>query len=77
MHKRLFVTLAVSAAFSGVLAASTTASAEPNPPGCEKSYFCIYAGEGQTGQLLVKSEGNWTRERQRQIRLQQRRGVPR
>ncbi|MEG8274871.1 peptidase inhibitor family I36 protein [Streptomyces sp. AHA2] len=60
MRHHVFAALSVSVAFTAVLAASPSASAEPNPPGCEKGYFCIYAGEGQTGQLLVKSEGNWS-----------------
>ncbi|GHH45494.1 peptidase inhibitor family I36 protein [Streptomyces candidus] len=54
------VPVAVSALFAASLALAPAAAAEPNPPGCEKEYFCLYAGEGQTGQLLVKTKGNWT-----------------
>lgn len=54
------LTATVSAAFAASVALAPAASAEPNPPGCEKENFCIYAGEGQTGQLLVKTKDNWT-----------------
>ncbi|MCS0606464.1 hypothetical protein NX794_35440 [Streptomyces sp. LP11] len=58
MHKSL-VPLLASATLAGVIALAPSASAEPNPPGCDKEFFCIYAGEGQTGQLLVKSQHSW------------------
>ncbi|MFG3250303.1 hypothetical protein [Streptomyces sp. NPDC048187] len=60
MRKRLLLPLLASAALTGVVALAPTASAEADPPGCGKEFFCIYAGEGQTGQLLVKSQHSWT-----------------
>ncbi|MCS0637539.1 peptidase inhibitor family I36 protein [Streptomyces sp. LP05-1] len=60
MRKRLLVPLLASTALTCAVTLAPTAHAEPNPPGCDKEYFCIYAGEGQTGQLLVKSKGNWS-----------------
>ncbi|MFG3102256.1 hypothetical protein ACGFZL_17270 [Streptomyces sp. NPDC048182] len=60
MRQRLLLPLLASAALTGVLALAPTASAEADPAGCGKQFFCIYAGEGQTGQLLVKSQHSWT-----------------
>jgi len=60
MNKRALGTLAAVAAFAGVLGTAPTASAEPNPAGCGKGSFCIYAGEYSTGQLVLKSGGNWS-----------------
>jgi hypothetical protein len=60
MNKRALGTLAAVAAFAGVLGAAPTASAVPNPPGCEKGNFCIYSGPESTGQLVLKSTGNWS-----------------
>ncbi|MFD8964913.1 peptidase inhibitor family I36 protein [Streptomyces sp. NPDC059568] len=60
MRHRSIAALAVSAAFAAVVAAAPTASAEPNPPGCPKQYFCAYSGEGQSGSLLLKTAGNWS-----------------
>lgn len=40
---------AVAAAFAGVLALAPAASAEANPPGCGKGYFCAYSGANQSG----------------------------
>ncbi|WP_328877251.1 peptidase inhibitor family I36 protein [Streptomyces sp. NBC_00299] len=50
----------VAAAFAGVLALAPGASAEANPPGCGKGYFCAYSGANQTGRLLLKVAGNWS-----------------
>ncbi|MEV6676465.1 peptidase inhibitor family I36 protein [Streptomyces erythrochromogenes] len=60
MNKRAFGSLAAAAAIAGVLAAAPTASAAPVPPGCDKGYFCIYSGDYGTGQLVLKSDGNWS-----------------
>ncbi|MFK4116976.1 peptidase inhibitor family I36 protein [Streptomyces longwoodensis] len=63
MPTRLTLTLALpllaATALTGLVLAPT-ASAEADPPGCPKEYFCIYAGEGQTGQLLLKTQHSWT-----------------
>ncbi|GAA2990878.1 hypothetical protein Sfulv_00830 [Streptomyces fulvorobeus] len=37
-----------------------TASAEPSPPDCPSGYFCAWSGPNQTGQLVVKTAGDWT-----------------
>ncbi|GAA3134797.1 peptidase inhibitor family I36 protein [Streptosporangium carneum] len=60
MRKRVVSVLAASAAFISVMATTTGASAEPNPPGCPKGYFCAYSGPNQTGTLVLKTAGNWT-----------------
>jgi hypothetical protein len=59
VRKRLSL-LATAAAFAGVIAMAPTASAEADPPGCPRGYFCAWSGPNQTGQLLVKTAGNWT-----------------
>jgi hypothetical protein len=51
---------AVAAAFAGVLAVAPSASAEPNPAGCGKGYFCAYSGANQSGRLLLRVAGNWS-----------------
>ncbi|MFE7894691.1 peptidase inhibitor family I36 protein [Streptomyces sp. NPDC057412] len=51
---------AVAAAFAGVLAVAPSASAEPDPAGCGKGYFCAYSGAGQSGRLVLKVAGNWS-----------------
>ncbi|GAA3883073.1 hypothetical protein GCM10023084_39960 [Streptomyces lacrimifluminis] len=60
MNKRALGALAAVAAFAGVLGAAPTASAVPDPPGCDKGNFCVYSGEWETGRLVLKSEGNWS-----------------
>ncbi len=50
----------VAVAVTGVLTTATTASAEANPPGCGKGYFCAYSGPDQTGRLVLKVAGNWS-----------------
>ncbi|MEV6997821.1 peptidase inhibitor family I36 protein [Streptomyces sp. NPDC093982] len=60
MRKRAAIGAVATAAFATVLVTAPTASAEPNPPGCPKEYFCAYSGENQTGQLVVKTKGNWS-----------------
>ncbi|MFI9770200.1 peptidase inhibitor family I36 protein [Streptomyces sp. NPDC052415] len=61
MNKRALGALAAAAAIAGVLGAAPTASAaEVPPPGCDKGYFCIYSGDSGTGQLVLKSDGNWS-----------------
>lgn len=50
---------AAAAAAAGVLGTAAPASAEPNPPGCPKGYFCAYAANDQRGAQLVRSWGNW------------------
>jgi hypothetical protein len=40
VRKRLGV-LATAAVFVGVVAMAPTASAEPDPPGCPRGYFCV------------------------------------
>ncbi|MER6914556.1 peptidase inhibitor family I36 protein [Streptomyces sp. NPDC000594] len=60
MHQRAVVGAVAAAAFAGVLGIAPSASAEPNPPGCGKGYFCAYSGENQTGQLVLRTAGNWT-----------------
>ncbi len=64
MRKRMIGTLAVAASFAGLMATAPSASAEPNPPGCPKGYFCAYSGENQTGTLVVKTAGNWSGNKQ-------------
>lgn len=60
MRKRAAFGAVAAAAFTTVLVTAPGASAEPNPPGCPKEYFCVYSGENQTGQLVMKTAGNWT-----------------
>ncbi|MEU3854846.1 peptidase inhibitor family I36 protein [Streptomyces sp. NPDC029554] len=60
MRTRTAAGAVTAAAFATVLAAAPGASAEPDPPECPKGYFCAYSGENQTGQLVVKTAGNWT-----------------
>ncbi|WEH14748.1 peptidase inhibitor family I36 protein [Streptomyces sp. VNUA24] len=60
MRKRTIATLSASAALAAVAVVAPTASAEPNPPGCDRGAFCIYSGQNQTGSLLVESQGNWS-----------------
>jgi hypothetical protein len=60
MHRRLLAALTTSAAFAGIMVGAPAASAEPDPPGCPKGYFCVYSGQHQTGQLVMKTAGNWT-----------------
>ncbi|MFE7170044.1 peptidase inhibitor family I36 protein [Streptomyces sp. NPDC057616] len=60
MRKRAAVGAMAAAAFAAVLATAPGASAEADPPGCPKEYFCAYSGENQTGQLVVKTKGNWS-----------------
>ncbi|MEU6059270.1 hypothetical protein [Streptomyces sp. NPDC047097] len=60
MNKRVLATLAAAMSATAILATAPPATAEPNPPGCEKGYFCIYSGESATGRLVHKSSGNWS-----------------
>ncbi|MEG3630816.1 hypothetical protein [Streptomyces poriticola] len=60
MRKRAIGILATAAAFAGVIATAPSASAEPNPPGCGKGYFCAYSGYDQSGRLLLRTAGNWS-----------------
>ncbi|MFJ8936525.1 peptidase inhibitor family I36 protein [Streptomyces sp. NPDC102365] len=60
MHRKTAATLATAAAMLGVIASAPTASAEANPPGCPKGYFCAYSGPDQTGTLVLKTAGNWS-----------------
>ena len=60
MRKRAAFGAVAAAAFTAVLATAPSASAEANPPGCGKEYFCAYSGENQTGQLVLKTKGNWS-----------------
>ena len=60
MRKRAAVGAVAAAAFATVLATAPGASAEANPPGCGKGYFCVYSGPDQTGQLVMRTAGNWT-----------------
>ncbi|MFI6277410.1 peptidase inhibitor family I36 protein [Streptomyces sp. NPDC050988] len=60
MRKRAAFGAVAAAAFTAVLATAPSASAEPNPPGCGKEYFCAYSGENQTGRLVLKTKGNWS-----------------
>ncbi|MGC9540380.1 peptidase inhibitor family I36 protein [Streptomyces sp. UG1] len=60
MRKQAAVGAVAAAAFTTVLVTAPGASAEPNPPGCEKEYFCAYSGVNQTGRLVVKTKGNWS-----------------
>ncbi|MFS8197492.1 peptidase inhibitor family I36 protein [Streptomyces sp. CWNU-52B] len=50
----------VAAALLGVVGVAPTASAEANPAGCGKGYFCAYSGANQSGQLVLKVAGNWS-----------------
>lgn len=60
MNKRALGALASVAAIAGVLGAAPAASAAEVPPGCDRGYFCIYSGDSGTGQLVLKSDGNWS-----------------
>ncbi|TDB92115.1 peptidase inhibitor family I36 protein [Actinomadura sp. 7K534] len=61
MSRRAIVTTAASALIgAGLLVTAPAAAAEPNPPGCEKGYFCLYSSYDQTGGLVLKRAGNWT-----------------
>ncbi|MGI3204226.1 hypothetical protein ACRJ4W_50910 [Streptomyces sp. GLT-R25] len=33
---------------------------KPIRPGARRSTFCAYSGENQTGQLVLKTKGNWS-----------------
>ncbi|MFJ5266617.1 peptidase inhibitor family I36 protein [Streptomyces sp. NPDC088387] len=59
MRKLALSTLAAAAAFAAVVVTAPTASAEPNPPGCPKGYFCAYSEPDQRGTLLLATAGNW------------------
>ncbi|MFJ9623530.1 hypothetical protein [Streptomyces sp. NPDC101181] len=60
MRIRTLAPLAIALSVATTLALAPTASAEPDPSGCPKENFCIYAGEGQTGTVLVRTPNNWT-----------------
>ncbi|MEV6176779.1 hypothetical protein [Streptomyces sp. NPDC052015] len=60
MGKRVLGALAAVAAIAGVLGTAPAASAEPNPPGCDKGNFCIYSEMMEEGRLVLKSAGNWS-----------------
>ncbi|MFI8100792.1 peptidase inhibitor family I36 protein [Streptomyces sp. NPDC086023] len=60
MRTRVLGVLAATAAFAGVMATAPSASAEGDPPGCPKGYFCAYSGYDQSGTLLLKTWGNWS-----------------
>jgi hypothetical protein len=58
MRKRAKIALGI-ATFASVFAVTPGASAEPDPPGCPKGYFCAYSGPDQTGRLVLKTASNW------------------
>ncbi|MET9800115.1 hypothetical protein [Streptomyces sp. NPDC006368] len=60
MRTSTLVTAALSATFATLTVLAPAASAEPDPSGCPKENFCVYAGEGQTGALVLKVTDNWT-----------------
>ncbi|MFC8194578.1 peptidase inhibitor family I36 protein [Streptomyces sp. NPDC060006] len=62
MRKRVLSALAGAAALAGVMSIAPTASAEANPPGCPKGYFCAYSEPDQRGTLLMKTAGDWSGE---------------
>jgi len=33
---------------------------EASPPGCPKGYFCAWSGPDQTGNIVVRTQGNWS-----------------
>lgn len=59
VHRRRSIALAVSTCMGAIIATAAPASAEPNPPGCPKGYFCVYAGINQQN-LLLRTAGNWS-----------------
>ncbi|HET6860025.1 MAG TPA: peptidase inhibitor family I36 protein [Streptomyces sp.] len=60
MRKRTIGILASAGALAATVGLSGTASAEPNPPNCPKGYFCMYSGPNQTGELRLRTAGNWS-----------------
>jgi hypothetical protein len=60
MRKRTLGTLAAAGALAMTMGIAPSASAEPNPPGCPKGYFCAYSGPNQTGTLKLRTWGNWS-----------------
>ncbi|RSM59252.1 hypothetical protein DMH03_25720 [Amycolatopsis sp. WAC 01376] len=59
MRKSISTAVATSAAVTAIVPTAPAASAEPNPPGCEKGYFCVY-DYYPGGPLLLKTAGNWS-----------------
>lgn len=59
MRKRAVSTLAGAAALAAVFTSAPVASAEPNPPGCPKGYFCAYSEPDQRGTLLLATDRDW------------------
>ncbi|KOT87237.1 hypothetical protein ADK86_36845 [Streptomyces sp. NRRL F-5755] len=51
--------LAGTAALASLFTSASAASAEPDPPGCFKGYFCMYSGENLTGVMLSRTRANW------------------
>jgi hypothetical protein len=60
MRIRTMSIAAVSAAFATVFASAPGASAEPDPPGCPRGYFCAWQGPDRTGPMVVRTAGNWS-----------------
>jgi hypothetical protein len=59
LRKRTARILAAPLALAGVIALAPAANAEPSPPGCPKEYFCAWGGPDRTGQIVVRTRGNW------------------
>lgn len=60
MLRRLIAVLGAAIAFASLVVPAAPASAEPNPPGCPKEYFCAYSGINQTGTLVLATKHNWS-----------------
>jgi len=60
MRKSVIAAMAGLAGAASLVLNAPGASAEPNPAGCEKGYFCIWSGQNQTGTRLVHAAGNWS-----------------
>ncbi|GAA4798838.1 hypothetical protein [Streptomyces ziwulingensis] len=60
MRTSFHVTAALSAAVAVVTVMAPVAAAEPDPSGCPKENFCVYAGEGQTGAVVLRVTDDWT-----------------
>lgn len=57
MRKSILGVAASAAALGGVVGFAPTAAAEPNPPGCEKGYFCAWDANGNR---TLHTAGNWS-----------------
>jgi hypothetical protein len=60
MRKPVVAMLSCLVGVAALVMNAPGATAEANPPGCGKGYFCIYSGQNQTGALRVHAFNNWS-----------------